>query len=143
MLCLPHRLVRNAVQQTAVMSSGFYVDPSIRGAGLQIFLTYRALSTRYALYATTANAVSERLWRSAGGKPLDRTDYELLRPIAWPGAIEDVLVLREACLKVVVAPAIRRYIVDLLEAVRARPEVVIPASMRASSGGTLCCRTYS
>jgi len=94
MLCLPHRLVRNAVQQTAVMSSGFYVDPSIRGAGLQIFLTYRALSARYALYATTANAVSERLWRSAGGKPLDRTDHELLRPIAWPGAIEEVLVRR-------------------------------------------------
>ena len=94
MLCVPHRLVRNAVQQTAVMSSGFYVDQSIRGAGLQIFLTYRALSARYALYATTANAVSERLWRSAGGKPLDRTDFELLRPIAWPGAIEEMVVRR-------------------------------------------------
>jgi hypothetical protein len=94
MLCVPHRLERNAVRQTAVMSSGFYVDQSIRGAGLQIFLAYRALSSRYALYATTANAVSERLWRSAGGKPLDRTDYELLRPIAWPGAIEEMLVRR-------------------------------------------------
>ena len=94
MLCIPHRLARNAVQQTAVMSSGFYVDQSIRGAGLQIFLTYRALGARFALYATTANAVSERLWRSAGGTPLDRTDYELLRPIAWPGAIEEVLVRR-------------------------------------------------
>jgi hypothetical protein len=94
MLCIPHRLVRNSVQQTALMSSGFYVDQSIRGAGLQIFLAYRALGARHALYATTANAQSERLWRSAGGTPLARTDYELLRPIAWPGVIEEMLVRR-------------------------------------------------
>jgi len=94
MLCIPHRLVRNAVQQTALMSSGFYVDQSIRGAGLQIFLTYRALGARHALYATTANAQSERLWRSAGGRPLARTDYEWLHPIAWPAVIEEMLVRR-------------------------------------------------
>jgi len=32
---------------------------------------------------------------------------------------------------VVVAPAVRQYVVALLEAVRARPEIVLPASMRA------------
>jgi len=94
MLCIPHRLVRDSVRQTALMSSGFYVDQSIRGAGLQIFLTFRALGTRYALYATTANAQSERLWRSAGGTPLARTDYEWLRPLAWPAVIEEMLVRR-------------------------------------------------
>ncbi len=94
MLCIPHRLVRDGVVQTAVMSSGFYVDRAIRGAGLQIFLKYRALGARHALYATTANALSERLWRSAGGTPLARTEYELLRALAWPGVIEEMLVRR-------------------------------------------------
>ena len=94
MLCIPHRLERQSVRQTALMSSGFYVDRSIRGAGLQIFLAYRALGARYALYATTANAVSERLWRSAGGTPLARTEYEWLHPIAWPPVVEEMLVRR-------------------------------------------------
>src|SRR3954470_9652787 len=94
MLCIPHRLERESVRQTALMSSGFYVDPSIRGAGLQIFLAFRALGARHALYATTANALSERLWRSAGGTPLARTEYEWLRPMAWPPVIEEMLVRR-------------------------------------------------
>jgi hypothetical protein len=94
MLCIPHRLERQSVRHTALMSSGFYVDPSIRGAGLQIFLAYRALSARHPLYATTANALSERLWRSAGGTPLARTEYEWLHPIAWPPVVEEMLVRR-------------------------------------------------
>ena len=43
----------------------------------------------------------------------------------------EVVELQQACLQVVVAGAIRTYIVDLLAAVRARPEVGLPASMRA------------
>jgi len=43
----------------------------------------------------------------------------------------DVLELQASALAVVVAPAIRTYLVALLEAVRARPEIVLPASMRA------------
>ena len=43
----------------------------------------------------------------------------------------DVVELQEACLRVVVAGPIRTYIVALLAAVRARPEVALPASMRA------------
>jgi len=46
-------------------------------------------------------------------------------------AIEEVVELQEACLRVVAAPAIRAYVVSLLEAVRARPDVLLPASMRA------------
>ena len=45
---------------------------------------------------------------------------------------EEVVELQHACLRVVVAPAIRTYIVALLEAIRARPEVALPASMRAA-----------
>jgi hypothetical protein len=94
MLCIPHRLLRQSHQYTALMSSGFYVDQSIRGAGIHIFLQYRALSARYVLYATTANQQTVRLWRSAGGTPLARTGYELLRPIRWSSVIEEMLVRR-------------------------------------------------
>jgi len=45
--------------------------------------------------------------------------------------IGDVVELQEACLQVVAAPAIRIFVVSLLEAIRARPDVVLPASMRA------------
>ncbi|HKC20152.1 MAG TPA: MoxR family ATPase [Candidatus Dormibacteraeota bacterium] len=45
--------------------------------------------------------------------------------------IGEVVELQDAGLRVVVAPAIRTYIVAMLEAIRARPEVVLPASMRA------------
>ena len=51
-----------------------------------------------------------------------------LEPVLSP---EEVVELQEACLRVVVAGAIRTYIVSLLEAIRARPEVALPASMRA------------
>jgi len=43
----------------------------------------------------------------------------------------EIVELQQACLRVVVAGAIRTYIVELLAAVRARPEVALPASMRA------------
>jgi MoxR-like ATPase len=45
--------------------------------------------------------------------------------------IREVVELQDACLRVVAAPAIRTYIVALLDAIRARPEVLLPASMRA------------
>jgi MoxR-like ATPase len=46
-------------------------------------------------------------------------------------AIHEVVELQDACLRVVVAPAIRTYIVALLDAIRQRPDVLLPASMRA------------
>ena len=55
-------------------------------------------------------------------------------PINEVGAVIDireVIELQEACLRVVVAPAIRSYIVALLRAIRARPDVLLPASMRS------------
>lgn len=94
MLCIPHRLIRGSQQCTALMSSGFYVDMAFRGAGMGLFLKYRAMSERYVLYATTANAEAARLWRLAGAKPLAETDYELLRPIRWSSVTEEMLVRR-------------------------------------------------
>jgi MoxR-like ATPase len=55
-------------------------------------------------------------------------------PIAELSAVIDVaevVELQEACLRVVAAPAIRTYLVALLAAVRARSDVLLPASMRA------------
>jgi MoxR-like ATPase len=43
--------------------------------------------------------------------------------------IRDVVELQDACLRVVAAPAIRTYIVSLLDAIRSRPEVLLPASL--------------
>src|SRR5690348_6370834 len=74
------------------------------------------------------------------GPPTDAEAMEVLArrehgdPIAELGAVievREVVELQEACLRVVAAPAIRTYLVALLEAVRARPEVLLPASMRA------------
>jgi MoxR-like ATPase len=45
--------------------------------------------------------------------------------------IREVIELQEACLRVVAAPAIRSYIVALLDAIRTRPDVLLPASMRS------------
>jgi MoxR-like ATPase len=46
-------------------------------------------------------------------------------------SLADVIELQDGCLRVVAAPAIRTYIVSLMDAVRARPEVALPASMRS------------
>jgi len=74
------------------------------------------------------------------GPPTDAEALEVLArrehgdPIAELAAVIDireVVELQEACLRVVAAPAIRGYIVALLDAIRARPDVLLPASMRA------------
>jgi MoxR-like ATPase len=74
------------------------------------------------------------------GPPTDAEALEVLArrehgdPIADLGAVIDVpevVELQEACLRVVAAPAIRTYLVALLQAIRSRPDVLLPASMRA------------
>lgn len=94
MMCVPHRLVREYREHTVLMSSGFYVDPSVRGAGLEIFLRFRALSSRFPLYATTTNAQATRVWQWAGAKPLAGANLELLRPIRPSAMVEEMLVRR-------------------------------------------------
>jgi len=94
MLCIPHRLRKGLRRCTALMSSGFYVDASFRGAGMGLFLRYRALRGRYVLYATTANAQAARLWQWAGAKALAQTEYELLCPMRWSSLVEEMSVQR-------------------------------------------------
>jgi MoxR-like ATPase len=73
--------------------------------------------------APSAEEAVEVLARREHGDPLAD-----LRPVL---STADVLELQAWALAVVVAPAIRTYLVSLLEAVRARPEILLPASMRA------------
>jgi MoxR-like ATPase len=74
------------------------------------------------------------------GPPTDEEAMEVLArrehgdPISDLRAVvslQEVLELQDACLRVVAAPAIRTYIVSLLHAIRSRPEVLLPASMRS------------
>src|SRR5260221_14717684 len=74
------------------------------------------------------------------GPPTDEEAMEVLArrehgdPIGDLRAVltlKEISDLQEAALRVVAAPAIRAYIVALLNAIRARPEVQLPASMRA------------
>jgi len=74
------------------------------------------------------------------GPPTDVEAIEVLArrehgdPIADLQAVVDlteVIELQDACLRVVAAPAIRTYIVSVLQAIRARPDVLLPASMRS------------
>jgi MoxR-like ATPase len=73
--------------------------------------------------APTAEEAVEVLARREHGDPIAD-----LRPALSPA---DVLELQASALAVVVAPAIRAYLVALLDGVRARPDVLLPASMRA------------
>jgi MoxR-like ATPase len=74
------------------------------------------------------------------GPPTDEEAMEVLArrehgdPIADLRSVlslPEVVELQDACLRVVAAPAIRTYIVSLLHAIRSRPEVLLPASMRS------------
>src|ERR1700704_208740 len=74
------------------------------------------------------------------GAPTEAEAMEVLArrehgdPIAELASVVDiteVIELQDACLRVVAAPAIRTYIVALLQAIRARSDVLLPASMRS------------
>jgi MoxR-like ATPase len=71
----------------------------------------------------TDEEATEVLARREHGDPI--TD---LRAVV---SLQEVIELQDACLRVVAAPAIRTYIVSLLHAIRSRPEVLLPASMRS------------
>ena len=71
----------------------------------------------------TDDEAMEVLARREHGDPIGD-----LHPVLTLSEVSD---LQQAALSVVAAPAIRAYIVGLLNAIRARPEVQLPASMRA------------
>ena len=71
----------------------------------------------------TDEEAMEALARREHGDPISE-----LRAVV---SLQEVIELQDACLRVVAAPAIRTYIVSLLHAIRSRPEVLLPASMRS------------
>lgn len=73
--------------------------------------------------APTPAEAFEVLSRREHGDPITALEPAL--------SLAEVIELQAACLRVVVAPALRTYLVSLLDAIRARPEVLLPASMRA------------
>jgi MoxR-like ATPase len=79
---------------------------------------------RLALGYVDAEAEEKLLDYTAAGHPLDQ-----LTPCADVG---DLLAARSAAAAVAVAPALRRYIVDLAQATRQHPAVQMGASPRAS-----------
>ncbi len=91
-------------------------------------------------YPLPESQLDRFLVASEMGPPTEAEAIEVLArrehgdPLAELGAVVDVaevVELQEAALRVVVAPAIRAYIVGLLDAIRQRPDVLLPASMRA------------
>ncbi len=76
MMCVPNRFRDGRVTKTCVLSILFYADRDARGAGLPVFLTFRALASRYPLYVATANAVAAQIWLRLGGTPVAGSDCE-------------------------------------------------------------------
>jgi hypothetical protein len=79
MMCVPNRFRDGPVTRTCVLSVLFYVDGDARGAGLPVFLKFRALASRYPLYVATANVVAGQLWSRLGGSPVAGSDCEYIR----------------------------------------------------------------
>jgi hypothetical protein len=79
MLFVPMRFSNGNAIRTCVLSMLFYVDSSVRGAGVPMFLEYRRLATRYPLYAATANQSSARLWANFGARAIAGSDFEHVR----------------------------------------------------------------
>ena len=91
-------------------------------------------------YPLPASQLDRFILAAEMGPPTDAEAMEVLArrehgdPIADLGSVvglADVIELQEGCLRVVAAPAIRTYIVSLMDAIRSRPEVALPASMRS------------
>lgn len=76
MICVPHRFREGSVSRTCVLSILYYADRDARGAGLRVFLKFRALAGRYPLYVATANAVASRIWLGLGATPVAGSDCE-------------------------------------------------------------------
>jgi hypothetical protein len=79
MMCVPNRFRDGRTVRTCILSALFYVDHDALGASLPLFFKFRALASRYPLYAATANAVSGRLWSRLGGTPVADSNCEYVR----------------------------------------------------------------
>lgn len=92
MFCIPWQFdVPGAGAVTALMSSGFYVRPDARGAGLAIFKKYLNQASRYLLFCTTANELTATLWKQFGARPIPGSNQELLWIVTKHGLAEEVV----------------------------------------------------
>lgn len=91
MLAVPRRFQFAGRIHTAVMSSGFYVVPEARGIGFALFQAYRRYRDRFILYATSANALSWKLWAAAKAESIPGSDHEYLRVIHFHPVVEEAL----------------------------------------------------
>src|SRR5260370_2577887 len=91
-------------------------------------------------YPLPESQLDRFLLSSELGAPTDAEAMEVLArrghgdPIQAPAGVVDlgdVIELQDACLRAVAPPPIRPYIVSLPQTIRARPDVLLPASMRA------------
>ena len=79
MVYVPMRFSNGNAIRTCILSILFYVDASVRGAGVPMFLAYRRLAKRYPVYAATANESSARLWANFGGRAISGSEFEYVR----------------------------------------------------------------
>ena len=96
MILIPHRFSNGLAVQTCILSALFYVDERVRGAGLLLFLKFRALNGKYPLYCATANAASAPLWQSFAGIPIEGSDLEFVRACRWTPIVKGFLRIRKS-----------------------------------------------
>ncbi|MGA8301088.1 MAG: hypothetical protein WB817_16525 [Terriglobales bacterium] len=79
MLFVPTRFASAAAIRICLLSILFYVDASVRGVGVPLFLAYRKLAGKYPLYAATANELSARLWSGFGARAILGSEFEYVK----------------------------------------------------------------
>ncbi|HET7467647.1 MAG TPA: MoxR family ATPase [Candidatus Dormibacteraeota bacterium] len=131
--------------QSALLEAMGEGQVTIEGATRRLERPFFVVATQnpaefHGTYPLPESQLDRFLLAAEMGPPTDDEAMEVLArrehgdPIANLQAVvtlDEVVVLQEACLRVVAAPAIRSYIVSLLHAIRERADVVLPASMRA------------
>ena len=131
--------------QSALLEAMGESQVTVEGATRKLERPFFVIATQnpsefHGTYPLPESQLDRFLLSAEMGAPTDAEAMEVLArrehgdPIGELGSVvnlSDVLELQDACLRVVAAPAIRTYIVSLLQGIRARPDVLLPASMRS------------
>jgi hypothetical protein len=91
-LCVPQTFRFQQQTFLVVWSSCFYVDERYRGnGGLVIFFRFSELSSKWPLFANSANADAAKFWKVRRAVPIPYSDHELFGVLRWRGVIEEGL----------------------------------------------------